>query len=72
MGNCNHTELVSLDVVDDAVRKPAQRETAPVSPPWGTELRVRAKKAESTLELRDKSQPERGVGFQGVVDSPIG
>jgi len=53
----DHPKLVTFDVVDDAIGKPAQRETTPVSPPGCTELRMCTEKIESPLELRDESKP---------------
>src|SRR5947209_80745 len=71
MSERDHPELFALDIVDDAVLEPAEREAAPSSPPGRTEMGVRTEETENALELRDEGETELGVRFLGIVGRSV-
>jgi hypothetical protein len=67
----NHTQFVASDIVDDAVGKPTQRHTAPLSS-LRTKLRMIGEKSESSFELCDEGMAKLGAAFPSIEECSFG
>jgi hypothetical protein len=72
MGEGDYSKLFFTDVVNDAVGKFSQRETAPTVPPRSAKMRVAAQKRQRPFVFQNERKTNFGIGFAGVEDSTFG
>ena len=71
MGKRDHSQLVATNLVDDAIRKLPKWQALPVSP-GSADLRMRAQKLKSSLELCNEGKTQVCAAFSSVVDRSLG
>ena len=67
----NDPEFVASDIVDDAVREPAQGHAASLSP-LRTKLRMTREKSERSFELRNEGKTKLSAAFPGIEERSFG